>query len=126
MGRPRWPLPDGPHRLGDDLFRVLWPFGMIDGDACASAQFGNHSRVRLLSRKPFPHEVFETLEVQIPHLSRWFKHELALLRDSGVIYMNASRLRQVFACSDTDRMGCSSIFGPLAAGIAAAGPYEIS
>ncbi len=43
----------------------------------------------------------------------------------GVIYMNASRLRQVFACSDTDRMGCSSISGLLAAGTAAAGPYEI-
>jgi hypothetical protein len=39
-------------------------------------------------------------------------------------YMNASRLQQ-FSCVSTDRMGCSSISGLVAAGSAAAGPYEI-
>jgi protein ImuA len=41
-----------------------------------------------------------------------------------IIYMNASRLQQ-FSCVPTDRMGCSSISGLVAAGPAAAGPYEI-
>jgi len=42
-----------------------------------------------------------------------------------VVYMNASRLQQFSCVSDTDRMGCSSISGLVAAGAAAAGPYEI-
>jgi hypothetical protein len=39
-------------------------------------------------------------------------------------YMNASRLQQ-FSCVQTDRMGCGSISGLVAVGIAAAGLYEI-
>jgi hypothetical protein len=41
-----------------------------------------------------------------------------------MFYMNASRLCK-FSCVLTDRMGCSSISGLLAADTAAAGPYEI-
>jgi hypothetical protein len=41
------------------------------------------------------------------------------------LYMNASRLRQCFVCSDIDRVGCSCISGLVAADTAAAGPDEI-
>ncbi|WP_139349393.1 hypothetical protein [Burkholderia cenocepacia] len=49
---------------------------------------------------------------------------LAMKLSGIVVYMNASRLQQ-FSCVQTDRMGCSSISGLVAASTAAAGPYEI-
>ena len=51
-------------------------------------------------------------------IDRWFiEHRM-------VLYMNASRLSK-FSFVLTDRMGCSSISGLVAADTAAAGPYEI-
>ncbi|WP_323123613.1 hypothetical protein [Burkholderia alba] len=55
-------------------------------------------------------------ELDTSRIESWTTHHAT--------YMNASRLQQ-FSCVQTDRMGCSSISGLVAADTAAAGPYEI-
>lgn len=96
-------LPDRPRRLGT-MFQAFWMFGMVNGDGCVRAP-RSHSNLGLLSRKSFTHEVFESIEVQVPHLSRWLKHELALFRDSEFTCQDAKAQPQLTGPLRDDRKG---------------------